>query len=191
MTGRNDPCPCDSGKKFKKCCLLLAQGIKSYQSLLSGESAVIANITALANNSFSTIKSNPHNKGLEYTLSDFQLLVNMAAGLWNISLLSAKRSKEVVNLCIEDEAYREDVNKMIRKMRSESNITRLMIASAVGDPTKDQNGEFPVKMEIYKVDIDYIEDNLELTLSNMIETVEFMILHRKRGKTEVEHAKTF
>lgn len=22
--GRNDPCPCDSGKKYKKCCLLLA-----------------------------------------------------------------------------------------------------------------------------------------------------------------------
>jgi hypothetical protein len=21
MTGRNDPCPCGSGKKFKKCCL--------------------------------------------------------------------------------------------------------------------------------------------------------------------------
>jgi hypothetical protein len=21
MIGRNDPCPCDSGKKFKKCCL--------------------------------------------------------------------------------------------------------------------------------------------------------------------------
>ncbi|EMM6942909.1 SEC-C domain-containing protein [Morganella morganii] len=21
MTGRNDPCPCGSGNKFKKCCL--------------------------------------------------------------------------------------------------------------------------------------------------------------------------
>ncbi|NIH20336.1 hypothetical protein HBN02_18080 [Morganella morganii] len=21
LTGRNDPCPCGSGKKFKKCCL--------------------------------------------------------------------------------------------------------------------------------------------------------------------------
>ena len=24
--GRNDPCPCDSGKKFKKCCILKVQG---------------------------------------------------------------------------------------------------------------------------------------------------------------------
>lgn len=23
-TGRNDPCPCGSGKKFKKCCALIA-----------------------------------------------------------------------------------------------------------------------------------------------------------------------
>jgi hypothetical protein len=189
MTGRNDLCPCESGKKFKRCCLLLAQGIKSHQSLLSGENAVIANITVLANNSLSEITANPHNKGVEYTLSDFQLLVNMAVSLWNISLLSSKRSKEVINSCIEDKIYREDVNKMVRKMRSESNITRLMIASAIGEPEKDTDGEYPVKMEIYKVDIDYIEDNLELLLSNIMETVEFMILHSKRGKTEIEHHK--
>lgn len=24
--GRNDPCPCESGKKYKKCCLLLEVG---------------------------------------------------------------------------------------------------------------------------------------------------------------------
>lgn len=28
-TGRNDPCPCGSGKKYKKCCLPLEQGIGS------------------------------------------------------------------------------------------------------------------------------------------------------------------
>jgi len=167
----------------------LAQGIKSHQSLLAGENAVIENITVLANNSLIEIKANQHNKGVEYTLGDFQLLVNMAASLWNISLLSAKRSKEVINSCIEDKIYREDVKKMVRQMRSESNITRLMIASAVGEATKDQDGEYPVKMEIYKVDIDYIEDNLELLLSNMMETVEFMIFHSKRGKAKIENSK--
>jgi len=44
-----------------------------------------------------------------------------------------------------------------------------------------------VKMEIYRVDVDYIEDNLELLLSNMMETVEFMIFHSKQGK--VKHHK--
>lgn len=24
--GRNDPCPCGSGKKFKKCCISMARG---------------------------------------------------------------------------------------------------------------------------------------------------------------------
>ncbi len=189
MTRRNEPCPCESGKKFKKCCLKLAQGIKSQQSLLSGENAVIANISVLANNSLSEIKANPHNKGVEYTLGDFQLLVNMAVSLWNISLLSSKRSKEVINSSIEDNIYREDVNKMVRKMRSESNITRLMIASAISESEKDEDGEYPVKMEIYRVDVDYIEDNLELLLSNIMETVEFMILHSKQGKVKVEHHK--
>ena len=28
---RNDPCPCGSGKKYKKCCLNLSQGIQSHQ----------------------------------------------------------------------------------------------------------------------------------------------------------------
>ena len=28
--GRNDPCPCGSGKKYKKCCLLQQDGAKRY-----------------------------------------------------------------------------------------------------------------------------------------------------------------
>jgi len=30
--GRNDPCPCGSGKKYKKCCLLQQDGAKRYPS---------------------------------------------------------------------------------------------------------------------------------------------------------------
>ena len=29
MTGRNDPCPCGSGKKFKKCCLGMEKSLPS------------------------------------------------------------------------------------------------------------------------------------------------------------------
>jgi uncharacterized protein YecA (UPF0149 family) len=27
LIGRNDPCPCGSGKKFKKCCLLVREAL--------------------------------------------------------------------------------------------------------------------------------------------------------------------
>jgi hypothetical protein len=31
--GRNDPCPCGSGKKYKKCCLNLSQGRQGHQNI--------------------------------------------------------------------------------------------------------------------------------------------------------------
>ena len=33
--GRNDPCPCGSGKKYKKCCLLKEQNTVSENNLKS------------------------------------------------------------------------------------------------------------------------------------------------------------
>jgi SEC-C motif-containing protein len=37
--GRNDPCPCGSGKKFKKCCESKTKHKKIHAELLSGGSA--------------------------------------------------------------------------------------------------------------------------------------------------------
>jgi hypothetical protein len=37
--GRNDPCPCGSGKKFKKCCEMQPAPKKINAQLLSGDSA--------------------------------------------------------------------------------------------------------------------------------------------------------
>jgi hypothetical protein len=44
-TGRNDPCPCGSGKKFKKCCIhevtvinpTFVQGNDGFQTVLPGD----------------------------------------------------------------------------------------------------------------------------------------------------------
>lgn len=61
--GRNDPCPCGSGKKFKKCCLVFIEGLPPKQVLGAGRYAtrpyleqappydpalVLENLTALA-----------------------------------------------------------------------------------------------------------------------------------------------
>jgi peptide deformylase len=35
--GRNDPCPCNSGKKFKKCCLAKVEAAEALSSGVSGE----------------------------------------------------------------------------------------------------------------------------------------------------------
>jgi len=35
-TGRNDPCPCGSGKKYKKCCMGADGGVALRQKILFG-----------------------------------------------------------------------------------------------------------------------------------------------------------
>jgi hypothetical protein len=39
--GRNAPCPCGSGRKYKHCCLEKQQGMSVYQKLLIGFIALI------------------------------------------------------------------------------------------------------------------------------------------------------
>lgn len=43
--GRNDPCPCDSGKKYKKCCLGKEQQLSSQGSKKTSESKTICTTT--------------------------------------------------------------------------------------------------------------------------------------------------
>jgi len=183
MTGRNDPCPCESGKKYKKCCLKLSHALKSTATRISGEEGVTNAISTIVNKTFVLIKSNECNKGIDFTLSDFQLLANMASGLWNLSLLSSQRVREVLGY-IEDEVYRSDAKSIVNNMKQHSSHTPLMIVDAVA---KDFDGnKYPISLETYKADVDYIEDNISETISDIVETIEFMIKHSLRGKKQAK-----
>ena len=83
MTGRNEPCPCESGKKYKKCCLKLSQALKATSFRLSGEVGVSKAISGISNKTFMQIKTDECNKGETFTINHFKLLLNMAIGLWN------------------------------------------------------------------------------------------------------------
>jgi tetratricopeptide (TPR) repeat protein len=47
--GRNDPCPCGSGKKYKKCCLAESGAAKDRPAVVEPMEAVIDRIDALSN----------------------------------------------------------------------------------------------------------------------------------------------
>ncbi|OQY20626.1 MAG: hypothetical protein B6I36_00395 [Desulfobacteraceae bacterium 4572_35.1] len=59
QVGRNDPCPCGSGKKYKKCCLNNGAGNKSGESL-SPTQLVKARARAFAENDFAFIYDTFH-----------------------------------------------------------------------------------------------------------------------------------
>lgn len=47
--GRNDPCPCGSGKKYKKCCLAVAEDADfTFRQLRQTHAAVIPRLTEYA-----------------------------------------------------------------------------------------------------------------------------------------------
>ncbi len=49
--GRNDPCPCGSGKKFKKCCGNPKLSARNIQVVQEGEISLAEKISALAKQS--------------------------------------------------------------------------------------------------------------------------------------------
>ena len=62
---------------------------------------------------------------------------------------------------------------MIKHMRSNGMVTKLMITDATASERVD--GIYPVKLETYKVDLDYIEANLEQSVIQMLDAIDFMI----------------
>ena len=65
--GRNDPCPCGSGKKFKKCCAQKpAMKKHSFSSIDSSTfSSSLSRITGMASKSFLGNNQEVPTKGLE------------------------------------------------------------------------------------------------------------------------------
>lgn len=59
-TGRNEPCPCGSGKKFKKCCLLAAEATSSLPLDLEPADLVNARAGAFINGDFAFIYDSYH-----------------------------------------------------------------------------------------------------------------------------------
>jgi len=127
-------------------------------------------------------KTDECNKDETFTVEDFKLLLSMAIGLWNLSLLSSQRIREVLGH-IESEVYLSESKGMVNKMKHHSKHTPLMIVDA--DVEAFNGSDYPVVLELYKADVDYIEENIELTVNNIIEAIEFMIKYSPLGKREI------
>jgi len=54
-TGRNDPCPCGSGRKYKKCCMKKAAGMPLREKITIGLIALVA-ISVLAAVAVTTLR---------------------------------------------------------------------------------------------------------------------------------------
>ena len=63
-TGRNEPCPCGSGKKFKKCCERKMIGKKYMATKIETKSSP-GSITGLFKNSVSTSDANLSRKNIK------------------------------------------------------------------------------------------------------------------------------
>jgi hypothetical protein len=60
--GRNDPCPCGSGKKFKKCCESKMIGRRFMATKIETAAAKSQNLSSLFNKSVSVIKTTPEDQ---------------------------------------------------------------------------------------------------------------------------------
>ena len=78
--GRNDPCPCGSGKKYKKCCLLKKNSPDSFILGLNNLYALVKTI-----NTQLITKSNKS----DYSLADFTDAIDLAVTSNALSLIKA------------------------------------------------------------------------------------------------------
>ena len=78
--GRNDPCPCGSGKKYKKCCLLKKRDTDSFILGLNNLYALVKTI-----NTQLITKSNKS----DYSVADFTDAMDLAITSNALSLIKA------------------------------------------------------------------------------------------------------
>lgn len=104
--GRNDPCPCGSGKKYKKCCLnkMRSEKHKEFQKSLSvfGASASLVDPTQKLFDSLDSIYASLRSEGFEPVINDIiefnedDELLDIAP--YDPSYIPALKSYEI-NLC--------------------------------------------------------------------------------------------
>ena len=171
MTARNAVCPCGSGKKYKRCCLMLSTAIKSQEFLNSGETALKLALLDLTVRTLEEMEKNPLNKGKKYGLEDFKILLELSICLWNISFLASSRVKEVLDY-VDNEYSRGRLQKITQWARSLNQVTKLMVLES--KPSKGDNG-YSIEIETSRPDKTMIEENLSLILGVVLDGVDFMV----------------
>lgn len=68
-TGRNDPCPCGSGKKFKKCCESKMIGKRFLAQKLDQASTLAPQVNKLTSFFQNTVTQNPAGSSKTFTAS--------------------------------------------------------------------------------------------------------------------------
>ena len=88
-TGRNDECPCGSGKKFKKCCIH-----KSDQSSDQNPPSSVKISAAILRMLEPLIKKYPQRNRIT-------VLVNLAVIAWNASLVSSEQREDMESILVK------------------------------------------------------------------------------------------
>jgi len=171
MSERNAPCPCGSGKKYKKCCMLLSRAIKMDGVAVSSEKGLAYMMLNLAQQSLSKMKNNPDNKDKTYGVDDLQILVNLSIDLWNISYLSASRIRDVLQ-CIDNDVFRDQAKVIVRWAKSTNIIFKVMIIEAIAGI--NEIGSYNLEMNTEKSDVSEIEDKLEWIMGRVLDAVDYM-----------------
>lgn len=171
MTARNALCPCGSGKKYKRCCLMLSSAIRSSELLNSGEEALRISILDIALRTLEDIKQNPINKGKKYDFKDFKVLLGLSVCLWNISFLASSRVSEILSY-IESEHSRSRLQRITSWSRSLNTVTKLMILEAI---PKEDSGNYSMEIITSTPDKLMIEENLSSILGDILDAVDFML----------------
>lgn len=168
---RNDLCPCNSGRKYKKCCEVLKKALHESRADISVEEKLKNTILSIVKATMIQIEKNPVNNNQEYKFHDYVLMLHMAIALWNLSYLSAVRIKELL-LNITNIAYREVTYRNIQLNKKENFKVKKMISNCI--PIEKDLEKLDFSFDLIDVNIESLEDNIEYVIGDIVSGIEFM-----------------
>jgi len=165
MSGRNAPCPCGSKKKFKRCCMLLSQSLKSEEHYFMGASDLKSFISAEAHSIFDEIQTIIEQKESSLELGSFEFEESLIAimHVWNTSKMSAGYRKSLVDM-IDHSQFKKVLNDGSNTYKKLSHFNEMIVGFEVHD---FKNNGFDFTLETKKIDKDWILDHKEVAANDI------------------------
>ena len=172
MSDRNAPCPCGSGKKHKRCCLLLSQELKKKPRYKVDYKNLHEIINEHAHTAFGVLLDTLESEDLRLSASekDFECCVLMMVHAWNISRMSKGFQHEVLPF-IENENIRSVIQTGSNIYAEQSQLNNMITGFEI---TGFSDDAFQFLLEIKPLDKSWISERKQTAIDDINDSLEIL-----------------
>lgn len=173
MSERNAPCPCGSGKKYKRCCLLLSQELKKQPRYKVDYKNLHEVINEHSHVAFDVLLETLESESLPLSAcaQDFECCILMMVHAWNISRMS-KGFRHGLLSFIKNENIRSVIHTGSNIYAERSQLKDMIVGFEI---TGFKDDAFQFSLETKALDKKWISDRKQTAIDDVNDSLDALV----------------